>query len=74
MNKKLNELKGLFAENLELGKWANCQSLILEVAKIDVLEADTLAGDLQAAQDANEEDARGDEQLKHRESPEMDSD
>lgn len=70
----INELKGLVAENIELGKYENAQALILEAAKLDVLEADKLATELKDAQDASEEESHNDEQLKHREAPEMDTD
>lgn len=68
------ELVKLFGENLALGKFANCQSLITEIANSDVLLADKLSTELRAAQDSELEESHNDEQLKHREVPEMDTD
>ena len=69
MNTK-EELRKLFEENLELAKFANAQALIVEMAHINVSVANEWSKELKDAQDANEEDARADEQLKHKEEPE----
>lgn len=61
------ELRALFVENLELGKWANAQALITEISNSDVLEATKWSGELTGAQDAIYEELKNDEQMRHAE-------
>ena len=49
--KEKEELRALFLENLELGRFENCQSLIAEVSINDVLAATEWAKELKDAQD-----------------------
>lgn len=62
------EIRALFEENLEFGKWANCQALITEIANSDVLEAQKWSNELVDAQQAHS-NVYYDEQLKHQEEP-----
>ena len=52
--KEREEILQLFQENLELGKFENCQALITDISVVDVLEAGVMAQELKAAQDASE--------------------
>lgn len=67
---EIKELRQLFEENVLLGRWANAQAMITEVSKKDVVEANKWAVELKDAQDNDEEVAREDEQMRHKETPE----